>query len=174
MLDFTNFKNQIPSTFKYASLDEILNSKKINNTNIDNKIPSFFQQNDYLTKIYNQNIQPIIIPKVYYLCKEENGEFVNIENIRDEPILFIPRTFIKGKGNFFLFSETPILKNESRELKQVLLFFDENSPDVLKENSGFFNSSKKFEKIYNFNKFEQKSTKYLFIKSLDGVLDLHF
>jgi hypothetical protein len=54
-----------------------------------------------------------------------------------------------------------------------LLFFDENSPDVLKENSGFFNSSKKFEKIYNFNKFEQKSTKYLFIKSLDGVLDLH-
>ena len=164
-----NIEEGIPSTYKFATLDEILIKKKINNISVDPTVISFLNEQSYLTTIYNKNLEPIQIPKVYYLCKEENGEYVNIENNKSN---FIPRTFIKGKGNFFLFSETPILNNETRDLKQFQIIFDENGENVLKDDSGFFASFKPFDQNYMFNTFVNVNTKYLFLKSLEYVIDI--
>jgi hypothetical protein len=164
-----NITEGIPSTYTFATLDEILIKKKINNISVDPTVISFLNEQSYLTVIYNKNLEPIQIPKVYYLCKEENGEYVNIENGKSK---FIPRTFIKGKGNFFLFSETPILNNETRELKQFQIIFDENGENVLKDDSGVFASFKPFDKQFQFNTFTIVNTKYLFLKSLEYVIDV--
>jgi hypothetical protein len=133
---------------------------------MDPTVISFLNDQSYLTTIFNKNLESVQIPKVYYLCKEENGEYVNIENDKS---IFIPRTFIKGKGNFFLFSETPILKNETRDLKQYQIIFDENGENVLKDDSGFFASFKPFDQKYIFNTFTKVNTNYLFVKLIEYI-----
>jgi hypothetical protein len=164
-----NITNEIPSTYTFATLDEILIQKKINNISVDPTVISFLNDQTYLTTIFNKHLESVQIPKVYYLCKEENGEYVNIENIENVKSNFIPRTFIKGKGNFFLFSETPILKNETRNLKQFQIIFDENGENVLKDESGFFGSFKPFDQKYMFNTFTKVNTNYLFVKSIEYI-----
>ena len=165
--DYSNIRG-----YKYVLLDEIINKKNIDNIPIDNEINEFLKDNDYLMKINDIHLQPIPFPKKYYLCKQENGEYINIEKINEISKNFIPTTFIEGKGNFFLFSETPILKNEKRDLIQFSIIFDENGENVLNDNSGFFSSFKPFDEKYLFNTFTQINTKYLFLKSLEYVLDI--
>jgi hypothetical protein len=164
-----NITDSIPSIFKFASLYEIMIQKKINNIPVDNSVDIFLKQHPYLTIIYNQHLESVQIPKIYYLCKEENGEYVNIEK---DKLNYIPRTFIKGKGNFFLFSETPILNNETRDLKQYQIIFDENGENVLNDDSGFFTSLNAFNVNFQFNTFTKVNTKYLFLKSLENVIDI--
>ena len=163
VLNFTESDFKTSSFYQYVSLSEIQKT-----TQIDSAVNTFFQQNPYLTKIYNVHLEEVPIPKTYYLCKEENGEFVNVAKSTD----IIPRTFIKGKGNFFLFSETPILTDETRDLAKFAVLFDENGENVLKEDSGFFSSLKPFEEKYAFHLFTQNSRKFVFLKSLENIVEL--
>jgi hypothetical protein len=168
VLNFSNTQMESSKTYKWTSLDEILNERKPNDVLIDSTVKYFLDENEYMKHIQDSFLTPVIIPKRMYLCKkDENGNFVNVEKNGTTDILY-ERTYISGKGNFFLFSETPILKNEKRELEECLLFYDKNNENVLKD--PFFSFFyPKFGEKYMFNRFVKQNTQYVFVKSLDYI-----
>ena len=170
ILNFTKTEFEESNTYKWATLDEIENIQQINNVPIDSEIKYFLDENEYMKVIHNEYLRPVPIPKVMYLCKEdENGQIVNVEKNSFNKVL-IPRTYINGKGNYFLFSETPIVKNEERVLQQFLIFYEEPEKTVLKD--PFFSFFyKKFEDKYLFNSFIKQNTQYLFVKSLEYICE---
>jgi hypothetical protein len=170
ILNFTKTEFEESNTYKWATLDEIKNIQQINNVPIDSEIKYFLDENEYMKVIHNEYLRPVPIPKVMYLCKEdENGQIVNVEKNSFNKVL-IPRTYINGKGNYFLFSETPIVKNEERVLQQFLIFYEEPEKTVLKD--PFFSFFyQKFEDKYLFNSFIKQNTQYLFVKSLEYICE---
>ena len=170
ILNFTKTEFEESNTYKWATLDEIENIQQINNVPIDSEIKYFLDENEYMKVIHNAYLRPVPIPKVMYLCKEdENGQIVNVEKNSFNKVL-IPRTYINGKGNYFLFSETPIVKNEERVLQQFLIFYEEPEKTVLKD--PFFSFFyQKFEDKYLFNSFIKQNTQYLFVKSLEYICE---
>jgi len=98
----------------------------------------------------------------------DSGEYQNILSIEFSSTSLIPRSYIKKKGNFFLFSKTPILSTSiENELVKALVFIDERDNSIILKDSAFSFGSAKFTSPYLFNEFTYQNIEYLFIKQYD-------
>jgi hypothetical protein len=138
--------------------------------NISPDIKHFFTENPYLTTIHTAFLTKAPTPNVMYLSQiTDSGEYQNIK-LTDTSMLnrIIPRSYIKGKGNFFLFSKTPILSTTpEEELVKALVFINDSDSSVVLKDSAYSFGSAKFISPYLFNQFKYQNTEYLFIKQYD-------
>jgi hypothetical protein len=69
-----NIHNNNKNGYFVGIIDEIINRKKIFETPIDQKIIDLFESSPLLKNIYDYNNKEIIVPKLVYLCVDENFE----------------------------------------------------------------------------------------------------
>jgi hypothetical protein len=69
-----NIHNNNKNGYFVGIIDEIINRKRIFETPIDQKIIDLFESSPLLKNIYDYNNKEIIVPKLVYLCVDENFE----------------------------------------------------------------------------------------------------
>jgi hypothetical protein len=123
-IDFEHFKSQ---DYIFAIVDEI-NKEKIYNMNINKNILALFQNNKFVTELNTLDGEPILIPKIAYICnKNEDNEYIN-EYYDDEYTMDIvsPQVNHNNFDDIYLFSREP-LNGEYKNIKRFALFYDENN-----------------------------------------------
>lgn len=108
-------------------LPELLNTENTN-LNIDNNIVKLFEQNKWLINIKDLNDNNIENPNIIYLCDEENDEYVNILNNENEMLLIYPKIEHKIFGYIYVFTETPI--NKEQNIKRFVSFYNKELPTL--------------------------------------------
>ena len=123
-IDFEHFKSQ---DYIFAVVDEI-NQEKIYNMNINKNILALFQNNKFVTELNTLDGEPILIPKIAYICnKNDDNEYIN-EYYDDEYTMDIvsPQVNHNNFDDIYLFSREP-LNGEYKNIKRFALFYDENN-----------------------------------------------
>jgi hypothetical protein len=165
VLNYTSISS-IPKDTHWVTVSEIET-----NQNISYEIKQFFQQNEYMKTIHDAYLRPLPNPKVFYLSKlNDSGDYENIPRDANSVDFLIPRTFIKEKGNFFLFSKTPILSTNESELLKALVFIDESDLSKIDKSALFSFGNSKMKSSQIFSEFTNKNTEYLFVKQFDSFL----
>jgi len=165
ILNYTNISS-FPKNTNWSSVSEIET-----NQYVSYEIKQFFEQNEYMKTIHDAYLRPVPNPKVYYLCKlKSSGDYENIPRDSYTVDYLIPRTFIKEKGNFFLFSKTPILSTSEFDLLKALVFIDDSDLSKIDKSSLFSFGNSKMTSSQIFSEFTINSTEYLFVKKFDSFL----
>ena len=123
-IDFEYFKSQ---DYTFAVVNEI-NQEKIYNMDINKNILALFHNNKFLTELNTLDGEPILIPKIAYICnKNEDNEYIN-EYYDDEYTMDIvsPQVNHDNFDDIYLFSREP-LNGEYKNIKRFALFYDENN-----------------------------------------------
>ena len=123
-IDFEHFKSQ---DYIFAVVDEI-NKEKIYNMNINKNILALLQNNKFVTELNTLDGEPILIPKIAYICnKNDDNEYIN-EYYDDEYTMDIvsPQVNHNNFDDIYLFSREP-LNGEYKNIKRFALFYDENN-----------------------------------------------
>jgi hypothetical protein len=103
----------------WAIIDEIVNVKKIYGFGIQSKTVSLFRNNVGLSMILKNNNVKTQIPYVMYLCKMENGEYVNVYNEDETDMIYEERTMHPIFGRFFIFSVSPLDYHSKNSIFQI-------------------------------------------------------
>ena len=159
----------IPKNTKWVTVSEIEKNNKISPN-----ILNFFTENSYVNKLHTAYLTEVLIPEVMFLCKiTDSGEYVNIFQKDITIPMIIPRSYIKEKGDFFLFSKTPILSTtDENEIVKALIFMDKSDTSVILKDSTFSFGSPKFTPPFLFNEFTYQNNEYVFIKQYDSFMIL--
>lgn len=155
-----------------AIIDEILNKKKLNETNINGKIIELFEETPLLSKVYN-NIDNIEVasPKLVYLCIQDetgykNDYYENLEETKSNDVDFkVEKSISKSQSpvvsiinpkvthplfdNVYLFTTEPFITSSQKGIIQ-------------EAKETIFNNTTTDNEINNIKRFalELKSVKY--------------
>jgi hypothetical protein len=115
-----NIHNNNKNGYFVGIIDEIINRKKIFETPIDQKIIDMFESSPLLKNIYDYNNKETIVPKLVYLCVDENFETepeLKSENnnntvIEEKPVIIeTNNNYIQEKSNIVQ-TKSPFVENK--------------------------------------------------------------
>lgn len=118
-----NINNNNKNGYFIGIIDEIINKKKIFETPIDEKIIDLFESSPLLKNIYDYNNKEIFVPKLVYLCVDEDLDTedneVQIEPINtiveEKPIIIeTNNNYIQEKSDI-VHTKSPFIEKKNRE-----------------------------------------------------------
>jgi len=120
-----NINNNNKNGYFIGIIDEIINKKKIFETPIDEKIIDLFESSPLLKNIYDYNNKEIFVPKLVYLCVDEDLDTEDNE-VQIEPINTIveEKPIIIETNNNYIQEKSDIVHTKSPFIEKKI----ENKP----------------------------------------------
>uniref|UniRef100_A0A6C0DBK1 Uncharacterized protein n=1 Tax=viral metagenome TaxID=1070528 RepID=A0A6C0DBK1_9ZZZZ len=109
-----NIHNNNKNGYFFGIIDEIINRKKIFETPIDQKILDMFESSPLLKNIYDYNNKEVNVPKLVYLCVDENFDNEHESNSENNNNTVIEeKPIIIETNNNYLHEKSDIVQTKS-------------------------------------------------------------
>jgi hypothetical protein len=156
--------------FEKILIDEIINSKYIDNISVESQLVNIFMQHNELTQIKELNNEIVGLPIRGYICQEEEETYLNTyyENKEEEVTLINNKIYHKDFDYIYVFTDEPLVLDNLENIKSYALFVNKNVPiiteskeeiDLVKDN---FEDYEIFYFMYNTNKYYGVNSKKYF------------
>tara|TARA_B100000161_G_C33511261_1_gene396474 strand:+ start:1 stop:1194 length:1194 start_codon:yes stop_codon:yes gene_type:complete len=161
-------KNQYK--FEKILIDEIINSKLVDNISVESQLVNIFMQHNELTQIKELNNEIVDLPIRGYICQEEEEAYLNTyyENKEEEITLINNKIYHKDFDYIYVFTDEPLVLDNLENIKSYALFVNKNVPiiteskeeiDLVKDN---FEDYEIFYFMYNTKKYYGVNSKKYF------------
>ena len=156
--------------FEKILIDEIINSKLVDNISIESQLINIFMQHNELTQIKELNNEIVDLPIRGYICQEEEEAYLNTyyENKDEEITLINNKIYHKDFDYIYVFTDEPLVLDNLENIKSYALFVNKNVPiiteskdeiDLVKDN---FEDYEVFYFMYNTKKYYGVNSKKYF------------
>jgi hypothetical protein len=127
-------------TYVWGIVDDV-NEKSINNIPIGNIILEFFNKYRYMKEIKKEYGSIASVPMIAYLCKFENGSYVNINKSENFKNSYEKRSDHPLLGPFYIFSKDKINENAKRfaVFTENNIVIDDKLESISESDPKFFN-----------------------------------